>query len=273
MNGVAKEISRENNPALDWLTVAGQDPDGDCELFEAICTWQDALLPFHKERDWKLLGYAGRAVGPLRLGFRGDRDYIIQISGAAADDALRRIPLLAKMHVTRIDLQATVENDQGENAIRAMWLYLNAIKDNMPNYPDLTYIGGPTGDTLYIGQRKSAKMVRIYDKGAEMGLGRDEVIRYEIEFKKGKAQAAWEGFVAAPNRTDWICGVIQRELEKVAIFRQFGSGCLIEIKAEKKTTTVDRQLAWLGRCVRPVVVQLLQAGYYDKVKETLFGET
>lgn len=54
------------------------------------------------------------------------------------------------------------------------------------------------GHTLYIGSRTSERMMRIYDKGAERGLGNDWWVRHEIELKgdAAKGAAQYIGFYA-----------------------------------------------------------------------------
>jgi len=59
----------------------------------------------------------------------------------------------------------------------------------------LGYISSKTGDTTYIGSRKSAKLLRVYDKAAEQGVVLDW-IRCEAEFKKEAAAVAASEYVS-----------------------------------------------------------------------------
>lgn len=259
--------------SLDWLTITGKDAHGDCELFEVICQWQDAFADTYKTQDWRLLGYRGRACGPVKMGFRGDENWIIQLSGETANYAIEKIPALAKMNVSRVDYQVTRQLPEITPAyIQCLHMELKELKRDNPSFPSLTLIQSDTGDTLYIGKRTSNRYIRIYDKGGEQGGERNRIIRYEVEYKKDKAQPAWETFVdALPNRTEHILGTVQAELSRIGLEVRFSSDQLATIKAEKTEPLAERQLAWLRRCVKPVTMKLVQEGYFHQVYEILMG--
>lgn len=257
---------------LDWITITGKDSDGDCELFEAVCQWQDELSLHHPVRDWGLLGYKGRAAGPVRLGFRNDTSYIIQVSGAWAETALARIPQLDNLHVTRVDFQVTASVGHEQMvAHQAYQKALNLEKDNA-NYPTVTFITGTRGDTLYLGRRTSDKVLRLYDKGAEQGGSKGFLFRWEVEYKKGRARSAWQQVIATVNRTDFVLSAVKSEFAKLGIEPWFGSVHSVSIVAEKLTPHHEKQLKWLDRCVRPVIVKLSEKGYGSDARRILFGE-
>lgn len=270
-NIVMDELLRGNECGLDWLTITGKDAHGDCKLFEAICQWQDAFADTFKTHDWRLLGYRGRACGPIRMGFRDDENWIIQLSGETANYAIEKIPELAGMNVSRVDYQVTRELPEITPAyIQCLYMELKQLKRDNPSFPSLTLIQGDTGATLYIGKRTSSRYIRIYDKGGEIGFERNRIIRYEVEYKKDKAQPAWETFVGALNRTEHIMGTIQAELSKVGLDVRFSSDQLATIKAEKIEPLVERQLAWLRRCVAPVTMSL-RKDHFPQMYAILFG--
>lgn len=122
----------------------------------------------------------------------------VTLSGSALakhgfPDDLLRAALLAEWKVTRIDLAidwvgctstvgliaAAYEDRNGENKRRS-W----------------SSIHSPDGETLYVGSRKSARMLRVYDKGAEQKKPDMNWVRFEMEFKDYAAPEAAERWLA-----------------------------------------------------------------------------
>lgn len=271
-SGMSEADWQVEDVGIDWITITGKDPDGDCDLFEAVCQWQDELSLYHPVREWSLLGYKGRAAGPVRLGFRDDTSYIIQVSGRWAETALARIPQLEKLHVTRVDFQVTASATHWVSMVEDCYKQAREIERNNPNYPTVTFITGTRGDTLYLGRRTSDKVLRLYDKGAEQGGEAGYIYRWEVEYKKNKAKSAWHQVIATANRTDFVVSAVTQEFAKLGVKPWFGSVHRVSIVAEKLEPRHEKQLKWLDRCVRPVIVKLSEKGYGPEARRILFGE-
>lgn len=257
---------------LDYLTVTGQDPDGNSKIFQAVCDWQDELEKFKRPKEFRMLGYVGKSVGSLSLGFRGDSSFIIQFGGQAAVAALERIPVLKDMRVTRCDYQVTWHQELGQMYLYELYPSLREFYDDEPNYPLPKIIATPKGDTLYLGKRSGTQVLRLYDKGAEQGLSPGTIWRAELEFKKKKAPSAWKHYVEEPNRTEFITSTVETALQDRHIPVSFGSVQVTRIFAYKEEPDTDKQLKWLDKCVRPAVSRLIDSGFEDEVRRILLGE-
>lgn len=258
---------------LDWITITGKDLHGQIDALEQLVDWQDRLQRDYQPKDWRLLGYAGKQVGPVRMGFRDDVHFIAQISGAYANDALEECPELAGLHFTRVDYQVTARSSMTKpDYVSLTYERLRFIKQDYPSYPNIKLIRSDTGDTLYIGRRDSPLMLRLYDKSFDLGHPLGTWFRFEVEYKKNKANPAWQAWLGAPNRIDHITDVVGREFSDKRIPTWFGSETVVAIHGEVIESDYQRQLRWLDKCVRPAVVKLSEAGYRDEARRILFGE-
>ena len=258
---------------LDWLTITGRDPHGDDFEFQDVCDWMDELEKEKDRKPWKMLGYVGQICGPLAIGFRDDSSYICRISGAFADVALVRLPWLATCHFTRVDYQVTSEGDYGKDFVKGWYEKARVNKTLDRQMPEPTYWSSRMGDTLYLGERSSAtKYLRLYDKGGEEGGQPGLKMRWEVEFKRRAAPSAWKAWLDAPNRTAHIIDIVSAEFLARGINTKFGSVVAAGIQAEKPRPDSERQLAWLRRCVEPVVTRLVKRGFEDEVRRILFLE-
>lgn len=110
------------------------------------------------------------------------------------DQAMLIKALAAGWKVTRLDLAYDFINC-GESIATTYALYQG--RQHQPRRRT-TFIESDQGDTLYIGSRSSAKMARLYNKGAEQRIDLDW-IRLEIEYKAEAAANAAAALAAAPQ--------------------------------------------------------------------------
>lgn len=74
---------------------------------------------------------------------------------------------------------------------------------------------GKTGHTIYLGTRKSAMMIRIYDKKLEQKLKDNEWVRWEIELHKERATAVAQMLVVGKPLCDIALGVLNGYLRLI----------------------------------------------------------
>jgi phage replication initiation protein len=59
--------------------------------------------------------------------------------------------------------------------------------------------GSPSGRTLYIGKRENGKMLRIYEKGKQLGDASSPWVRIELEFRGKNRIIPWEALTSPGN--------------------------------------------------------------------------
>ncbi len=114
----------------------------------------------------------------------GRTHHMAQCSGAYADPYLHKLACYGYGHCRRLDLQMTVYDTERLDAVR--------VRDVYEGRHAVTIISSPSGDTVYLGSRDSQRMVRIYQKAANL-------IRVELELKGDRAGQAWQELVDGQN--------------------------------------------------------------------------
>lgn len=175
-------------------------------------------------------------------------------------------------HTTRIDIAVTAEQenyysehltprriqrmaDSGQIKSR---LKLDKGVDNSGNL-----------ETCYIGSRKSRnRILRVYDKGIDLGLEANKYIRYELETRKnadGVTRAVAQGqdiggiirrYVDFPQCDDWINIMDAPSVTMPQIENNL-------TQAEKDTIEKSNRWHWLMTSVAPALAKAL---YYDNVE-------
>lgn len=159
---------------------------------------------FYKWR-YHLLGRDGKKLGQLEFGGPhtmrqdGTPTARVELTGqgcrayegdAESAHAERWAFLRAKLasvggRLSRVDT-AFDDLDGVHNIAHALRLWQSGQLNNrgqQPNVQQVSDLKGRKGDTIYIGSRTSEKLMRVYEKGKELG---DEVspwVRWEIQFK------------------------------------------------------------------------------------------
>lgn len=268
MSDVMKTIA----VGTDWLTVTSVTGDMSHELVKAGHKIRDTLLPEGKVvKDWSSMGYRGASYGPLKYGVRKENEAILIVSGELAEMSSQVVKIPAH-RVTRLDLQVTVAPDI---PLPFLVAELRKVLPNLPEFSKyakmMTYISSATGDTLYVGKRGRSSMLRIYDKSLDLGYSKlGSVWRYEMEYRREAAKTVCDRVEKAPDRAAYILRQVLGELAARGIKSSFAGGRPIgAIEVSSKISTTDTQLSWLSRCVTPVIIRLLNAGYEEEVLSTL----
>jgi DNA relaxase NicK len=210
-------------------------------------------------------GYDGWRLGQVFWGERLD-GIILQASGTSAHEVAQM--RLDCTNVPRIDIQITFTLDKdceyvaklmSEDIIRK-WS-AGTIQRGIMRLID----GFGKGDTLYVGKRgKNSRMLRIYDKWREQGLGDAyrNMWRIEVELGDNHARAAYE-WLSYNNFTEQeMNNVIGSEMQlKGLIFdKQHAAYRMPHHKRPKDRSVIDRRREWLHNQVRPSIEKMVSLG-------------
>lgn len=260
------------NVGFDWLTVTAVEGDYKHDLWSAgVSIKTEMRIIEHVPKDWSAMGYDGWMCGPAKYGERGENEAILILSGPESQ-IYAFLPDVRSERVTRADLQVTIRFDPPDSMVASKTHKLLERKhSNAGRKPFLNLLQDATGDTLYVGKRNAGVSLRFYDKSWQMGednLG--SCWRYEVQYRREAAKKAHQRIAVADRPNHAAIGLVGAEFEKRGIQTQFGSGQEVTaIEIGRTVTTVDGQLAWLEKCVAPVVSQLCALGYDSAVINAL----
>ncbi len=251
---------------IDWMTVtAVKAKDSRTLVLSAQSLVNDILPEGTISKPWTAMGYRGQSWGPIKAGARGTDESILILSGATAHKGFGLYPLPLE-RVTRIDVQVTVALSKPRPT------YIEELYKILPSLPKsskygklLTYVSSSTGDSLYIGKRSANTMMRIYDKGGEMGGAKlGSVIRYEMEYRREAAKQVAQALDGHKTPDMYILSLVLAELKKRSILATFAANSSINaIEVKAVVQTLDSQIKWLAKCVAPVVMRAIEAGRTD----------
>jgi phage replication initiation protein len=130
------------------------------------------------------------AIGCLAFGGEAQRGrWMLQLTGAGCP-AVRnwgRLAILLKAldaRITRLDL--AVDYLDGEYTVDDAVRMHDAGEFNSGGRPPSTsvagdWLSGEHGRTLYVGSAKNGKMLRVYEKGLQLGDPRSQWVRFEVQ--------------------------------------------------------------------------------------------
>jgi len=94
-----------------------------------------------------------------------------------------------KVRITRCDIAVDDVEGKHGNMLDVVEAYKKRQFARRGNQPSISQVGdwisdsSPKGRTLYVGARTGSAMMRIYEKGKELGMSTSPWIRYELELK------------------------------------------------------------------------------------------
>ena len=255
------------NACLDWVTLVGEDSEGKSQpMVEAVRAMEELVLMHGQWRNFSLQGYKGQTCGPISAGFNGD-NFIIRISGKAADEIETLIPSFAVCKPTRVDYQVTVKLEKPDKGLAGRTFAIMEKSNGLAGPKRFLAFFTSNSDTLYVGKRTSPVMLRLYDKTPDINLANKtkhplgSFWRYEVEYKRQYAKVALETWLAWTNRTELIKDTVANEfLKRNAPFASSVQDYGTALKAYIAPTTVNSNLAWLKTTVRPVFQRLIASG-------------
>jgi DNA relaxase NicK len=224
--------------AVDWLRIVGRGGIREAENVArglAVDEGRERRDSFYA-RSWSFTGGLGFKSGNVQ----NQDAWMIDIPGEAcsmlgAEIMHRAVVRLSRVagpiQFSRVDCAVDLQMPGAEPELLARLLERNREGEFQEAFRS---IYGHTGNTVNIGSRTSPAFVRIYDKGAQIGSIPNTWLRFETEFKRERARAMTERFLADPewDRLAWrYCGgaleVLQRH-EPELFGRVFHFGTLTE---------------------------------------------
>lgn len=269
-----------DSEAVDALTITSKSIAGRAMLAGILRRVQEEKQDGELGKEFKAMGYRGWQVGSIRYGKRLDGSAIF----STGEDAMYLTAMLVddydvtEVKTTRIDVCLDVAmQENAKGCLRKIRDSAHFKEANDRAKREYTLIESSTGETLYIGSRQSGRFGRIYDKSASYGLTEGWVYRFEIETKK---QVAPQMFRAVfPEQEDgtfkWdgyqnrVRGIVKAQFVKWGVLVSFTADTMDLVRAESRISTVDSNLEWLSRSVKPVVSKLRGAGYEQLVLTSL----
>lgn len=259
----------------DWITLTEVVGDGKSELTQK---WLEISAgEFAKKVSWG--GYSGQTLEErnIRWGQRnreGVIDVILVASGAHSADVVNIMagkPGETGVRVTRLDLQATVELQSPDaDLAKSTYNYVQGSREAgvfLAGRRKLTLYQSDTGQTLYVGSRKSrGKLFRFYDKSLAYGKPLGTLWRLEVEYKRETAESAFYRYAEGDDASD----IVASEFAENVGLHLVGANNVGTVKAlEGPASGAKQKLAWLRKCVRPVVGRLILMGLEEDVYRAL----
>lgn len=237
-----------------------------------------------KRYDKDLYGYQGRAadtkIGWQFYGYSPARmSYFYTASGQISQEAFLAIRSVAK-RVSRVDLQITVDlPEKNDYLLEAEFTRIR--QEGLSRGRQYRLVAsessqGSKGQTLYVGSRKTGKMIRIYDKGAQQGLEAGLSYRWEVEYKDDYAKRLLDlGLRNVPSHRmiHFAEQTVVAECKEAGIITPYSKESIEGGKAVTqiglKETSIDRKISWLRSQVAPSLKELLECMTHQEVAEIL----
>ncbi len=263
--------------AIDWITATAPCGTNEAEKLEdcALSALGRMQHAGHTLQRRSFEGYIGLQCGSVFFGQRDD-GCLARVSGAPAHPfASELAEVAARVNVTRLDLQNTIqsETDVPTHARDTLRFLEDEHEKSGSKKPlNVEYKRRQKkGDCLWIGSRTSPRFFRIYDKTREQnGLVPPNLWRYEVEFKAKQAAQVWRTMVQSHCSTKVITEIV------VAGFALKGIDLSWIEHAEPRRlpssyqkTDIERKLRWIQRNVSRTSKELVEAGYGDVLRHWL----
>jgi DNA relaxase NicK len=222
-----------------------------------------------------MLGFDGWECAGCFIGSNDEMHYA-QFAGKHADGAYHMIEH-PKVHISRIDLQVTVQYDI-ELPKEGRFQYAYAIRHNkgLPEHRRRKinlFAGSDGGDTVYVGSPTSDVRGRLYNKSAQSGeKAYERSWRYEVVYRNTYAAVVFRrvidsgdasASVISQNVTQWYG---ERGINILGV-RSDGADTISPVKAA--STDVERKLRWIKNQVIPTIRKLAEMGYAEELMETI----
>lgn len=202
---------------IDWFAFTVSPPEGESPvwLMRALLQFLPILNFTPTGRGWNgykerltIIGLGEIDLGLLALGGESQRGSLHVELNAQACALIADWPALQawgeqhKANITRIDLAHDDLN--GEAVTINMGLaWLEAGLFNLNGRPAkarlIDDLGSGDGKTLYVGKRANGKMLRIYEKGKQLGDSQSPWVRVEVELRNKSRVIPWDALIHPGN--------------------------------------------------------------------------
>lgn len=257
---------------VDWLTcTAKHDARGvDLQTY-ADRHMARQVLAGEKAEAWRFSGYSGFHGGNWSYGW-GREGAIVVVT---QDEANRHAATLAQLadHWSRVDYCVTALDEAGAMVPDVdYWREIHRTYDRQSCPVKVTRRQEAWGGaTITFGDRQSAYMTRVYNKHAESkGDYPAGSWRWELEMKRHASEGQHMRWRERRLDPDTMAATIARELHRVQLEVPWKHPVAPRRDPQvHQTSTLDKKIAWLERCVRGPVQEACAAGGYERVLRAL----
>jgi len=253
--------------SVDWMTCTATSRDSKADL------WRHGLRLLHagecegeSSSAWHGNGYVGRKGSHFAFGARDD-SVCLQLSSFQAEDEWRDC-IRASENVTRLDLAVDTYFDPPMPGLAAK-IYRDSrhVPSQNGKPPKKTlYVDTDGGSTLYVGARTSENFGRLYDKGAKEKVAQSGTWwRWEVELKGRVAVAHADTLVRVDDHRVAIVQEVAAWFSRRVAHSYTSKEVMLTVVGSRPSTTVERQLSWLARGVRPTIASLVERVGMDRV--------
>lgn len=211
------ESVSEDVAHIDWLAFTVTPPEGQTPawLFKALLEFLPVRNFTPTGKGWNgykerhtIIGLGEADLGLVALGGKSQRGSMHVELNAQACALINNWPALQawceqyKANITRIDLAhddltgETISISTGLAWLREGLFNLNGRPAKASLFDDL---GSGDGKTLYIGKRANGKMLRIYEKGKQLGDVQSLWVRVEVEMRNKSRVIPWDALTRPGN--------------------------------------------------------------------------
>lgn len=250
---------------IDWITATATTSTK-CLFMKTVAQqWQEQRMKQgYRERPYEGNGYHGIYVDGITYGERED-GAILRLSGDVAREHGAKVPLWSD-RISRVDFQATLQDDETHRD----WAYKTGVvvKDDKRvlcgQTKWSTMAGSDGGSTFYLGRRISQRFYRVYDKTAESkGLYPARTWRWEVEYKGPRAETYGMRMKSLTWTPDDSLKTVKTAFGDYGfILPCFGAANPWTDSSPREPSTDERKMEYLRKCIRPMMLRLLEA--YDR---------
>lgn len=211
------ESTRTTQAHIDWFAFTVSPPEGESPawLMRALLQFLPILNFTPKGGGWNgykerliITGLGENDLGLLAFGGESQRGSLHVELNAQACALMTDWPALQawgeqhKAKITRIDLAhddlngESVTIDLGKEWLATGQFNLNGRPAKGRLIDDL---GSGDGKTLYVGKRANGKMLRIYEKGKQLGDSQSPWVRVEVELRNKSRLIPWDALIRPGN--------------------------------------------------------------------------
>jgi len=257
---------------VDWLTLSETLGVGEVDS-ELVDMWSFYDAVGNETSEVRFGGYSGERIsyagdGTLTFGSRvrdGYLDAILVASGPFGQALAELYAMRGRRgdeRATRIDVRVDVELDEpNKNLGRTMY---KAYRDGLlsAGKRKLSMVDSTSGQTLYVGSRRSrARFYRVYDKSSHYNRQPGSVWRFEVQLGRRYADSALGHLVEDVAAGRGISGIAGRltigAFSLIDMDIAAGLDGIEDLGASSIESSTAKRMAWLARCVAPVILRLL----------------
>lgn len=213
--------------------------------------------------------YDGVRFGPVFCGTDRVRYYVSSTGETASD--LYALCVGQQGYYTRIDVQITVKlKEPDPEYVERQYKKWTSHSHGRYSPSQAKFVQSSTGSTLYLGNRTSERMYRLYDKSSWFDAAVGTYIRFEVQDNKRKSTETALTIADSTNMVKCIGAIVFGAYHKADIrvpVELVEPPSVMEVTPKFKDR--EHYLNWLKTSVQPVVANLRYSVEDDRILECL----